>query len=70
MALSPEREKVVNFARKEENREIPAFIRSEKSSEIQERIAKTARARVAKNLAGEDEYDIPPSCASRRTDRS
>jgi len=59
MALSPEREKVVNFARKEENREIPAFIRSEKSSEIQERIAKTARARVPKNLPAEDEYDIP-----------
>ena len=59
MALSPEREKVVNFARKEENREIPAFIRSEKSSEIQERIAKTARARAPKNLAAEDEYDIP-----------
>jgi cell division protein FtsZ len=50
---------VVNFTRKEENREIPAFIRSEKSSEIQERIAKTARGRVPKNLAGEDEYDIP-----------
>jgi cell division protein FtsZ len=60
MLISQEREKVVvNFARKEENREIPAFIRSEKSSEIQERIAKTARGRVPKNVAGEDEYDIP-----------
>jgi cell division protein FtsZ len=60
MPMAQEREKVVvNFARKEENREIPAFIRSEKSSEIQERIAKTARARLPKNLAGEDEYDIP-----------
>ena len=60
MPMAQEREKVVvNFARKEENREIPAFIRSEKSSEIQERIAKTARGRVPKNVAGEDEYDIP-----------
>jgi len=60
MPMAQEREKVVvNFARKEENREIPAFIRAEKSSEIQERIAKTARARLPKNLPGEDEYDIP-----------
>jgi len=60
MPMAQEREKVVvNFARKEENREIPAFIRSEKSSEIQERIAKNARGRVPKNVAGEDEYDIP-----------
>jgi len=59
-ALSPEREKiVVNFARKEENREIPAFLRSEKPKEIQERIAKAARGRVSSNLGTEDEYDIP-----------
>ena len=59
-ALSPERERVVvNFARKEENREIPAFLRSEKPKEIQERIARAARGRVSSNLVGEDEYDIP-----------
>jgi cell division protein FtsZ len=59
-ALSPEREKVVvNFARKEENREIPAFLRSEKPKEVQERIARAARGRVSSNLGMEDEYDIP-----------
>jgi cell division protein FtsZ len=57
---SPEREKVVvNFSRKEENRDIPAFLRTEKPTEIQEKIAKGARGRIPKNLAGEDEYDIP-----------
>jgi cell division protein FtsZ len=57
---SPEREKVVvNFTRKEENREIPAFLRSEKPREFQERIAKAARGRVSSNLGAEDEYDIP-----------
>ncbi len=55
-----EREKVVvNFSRKEENRDIPAFLRSEKTTEIQERIARGARGRIPKNLVGEDEYDIP-----------
>jgi cell division protein FtsZ len=55
-----EREKVVvNFPRKEENRDIPAFLRSEKTTEIQDRIARGARGRIPKNLVGEDEYDIP-----------
>ena len=59
-AVSPEREKVVgNFSRKEENRDIPAFLRSEKTTEIQEKIARTARGRISKNVVGEDEYDIP-----------
>ena len=49
----------MNFTRKEENRDIPAFLRSEKTSEIQERIAKTVRGRISKNVVGEDEYDIP-----------
>jgi len=49
----------VNFSRKEENRDIPAFLRSEKTTEIQERIARGARGRIPKNLVGEDEYDIP-----------
>lgn len=56
----PEREKVVvNFSRKEENREIPAFMRSEKPRDFQERIAKAARGRVSSSLGTEDEYDIP-----------
>jgi cell division protein FtsZ len=55
-----EREKVVvNFSRKEENREIPAFMRSEKPKDAQERIAKAARGRVSSNLGTEDEFDIP-----------
>jgi cell division protein FtsZ len=55
-----EREKVVvNFSRKEENREIPAFLRSEKPKEVQERIAKTGRGRISSNLGAEEEYDIP-----------
>ena len=58
--VSEERAKVVvNFSRKEENRDIPAFLRSEKTTEIQEKIARGARGRIPKNLAGEDEYDIP-----------
>jgi cell division GTPase FtsZ len=58
--FSPERERVVvDFARKEENREIPAFLRSEKPKEVQERIARAARGRVSSNLGVEDEYDIP-----------
>jgi cell division protein FtsZ len=56
----PEREKVVvNFSRREENREIPTFMRSEKPKDVQERIAKAARGRVSSNLGTEDEYDIP-----------
>jgi cell division protein FtsZ len=56
----PEREKVVvNFSRKEENREIPAFMRSEKPREAQERIARAVRGRGSSNLGTEDEYDIP-----------
>jgi cell division protein FtsZ len=56
----PEREKVVNFTRKDENREIPAFMRTDKPRESQERIAKAAsRGRVSPNLGIEDEYDIP-----------
>jgi cell division protein FtsZ len=55
-----EREKVVvNFSRKEENREIPAFLRSEKPKEVQERIAKAGRGRISSNLGTEEEYDIP-----------
>ena len=58
--VSQDREKVVvNFSRKEENRDIPAYLRSEKPTEIQEKIARAARGRMPKNLAGEDEYDIP-----------
>ncbi len=69
-ALSPEREKiVVNFARKEENREIPTFLRSEKPREVQERIAKAARGRVSSNL-GRMNTTSPPSCGSKRTDFS
>jgi cell division protein FtsZ len=56
----PERERVVvNFSRKEENREIPTFLRSEKPKEAQERIAKAARGRTPSNLGTEEEYDIP-----------
>ncbi len=58
--VTAEREKVVvNFTRKEENREIPAFLRTDKPNEIQDRIARVARGRIPKNMAGEDEYDIP-----------
>jgi cell division protein FtsZ len=57
--VSPDREKVViNFTRKDENRDIPAFLRSEKPTEVQEKIGKTSRGRLPRNL-GEDEYDIP-----------
>jgi cell division protein FtsZ len=55
-----EREKiVVNFSRREENREIPAFLRSEKPKEVQERIAKPGRGRISSNPGAEEEYDIP-----------
>jgi cell division protein FtsZ len=58
-AANSEREKtVINFARKESNRDIPTFIRQEKGVEVQERPAKSARGRLSPNLR-EDEYDIP-----------
>ena len=58
-AAAQQREKtVINFARKESNRDIPTFIRQEKGVEIQERPAKSARGRLSSNLR-EDEYDIP-----------
>jgi len=54
-----EREKtVVSFTRRETNRDIPTFIRQEKTVEIQEKVAKSARGRSSFNLR-EDEYDIP-----------
>ena len=54
-----ERDKtVISFARKESNRDVPAFIRQEKGVEIQERPAKSAMGRLSPNLR-EDEYDIP-----------
>lgn len=57
---TPEREKVVvNFSRKDENRDIASFLRSEKKPEIQEKIARTVRGRILKDPVGEDEYDIP-----------
>ena len=58
-AAAQQREKtVINFARKESNRDIPTFLRQEKGVEIQERPAKSARGRLSSNLR-EDEYDIP-----------
>jgi len=66
---SPEREKtVVNFSRKEENRDIPAFLRTEKTSEIQERIAKTVRDGFPRTWWEKTSTTSPPSCESRRTD--
>lgn len=56
---SAERDKtVVRFGRRENNRDIPTFIRQEKTVELQEKLAKSARGRLPANL-GEDEYDIP-----------
>jgi cell division protein FtsZ len=58
-AVSPEAEKtVVSFNRKESNRDIPTFIRQEKSVESQEKPIRSFRGRILSNL-GEDEYDIP-----------
>jgi cell division protein FtsZ len=55
---SAEREKtVVSFGRRD-NRDIPTFIRQEKTVELKEKLAKSARGRLPANL-GEDEYDIP-----------
>ncbi len=62
LGAAPEREaKVVSFAQKENNRDIPAFIRQdkgEKSPEPKEKTARGLRSRFSPNL-GEDEYDIP-----------
>jgi cell division protein FtsZ len=58
-AASPEKEKtVVSFTRRESNRDIPTFIRQEKTIEVQEKQAKSARGRMSVNLK-EEEYDIP-----------
>jgi cell division protein FtsZ len=58
-AASPEKEKtVVSFTRRESNRDIPTFIRQEKTVEVQEKQAKSARGRMSVNLK-EEEYDIP-----------
>jgi cell division protein FtsZ len=58
-AVSPEREKtVVSFTRRESNRDIPTFIRQEKTVEAQEKQAKSTRGRMSVNLK-EEEYDIP-----------
>jgi cell division protein FtsZ len=58
-AASPEPEKtVVNFNRKESNRDIPTFMRQEKSPEVQEKPIRFSRGRTLSPL-GEDEYDIP-----------
>lgn len=56
---SAEREKtVVSFPRKEKNRDIPAFVRQEKTVEVQEKAGKSGRGRISLH-PGEDEYDIP-----------
>jgi cell division protein FtsZ len=58
-AASPEKEKtVVSFTRRESNRDIPTFIRQEKTVEVQEKQAKSTRGRMSVNLK-EEEYDIP-----------
>jgi cell division protein FtsZ len=58
-AASAEREKtVVSFARRENNRDIPTFIRQGIPGEVQEKSAKSGRGRLPANLR-EDEYDIP-----------
>jgi cell division protein FtsZ len=58
-AASPEPEKtVVHFNRKESNRDIPTFMRQEKSPEVQEKPIRFSRGRTLSPL-GEDEYDIP-----------
>ncbi|NWF57456.1 MAG: cell division protein FtsZ [Syntrophaceae bacterium] len=59
MVLPPEREKgVVNFSRKEEDREIPTYLRSDKPKDLQERIAK-ARARISSPPGTDEELEIP-----------
>jgi cell division protein FtsZ len=49
---------VLSFGRRENNRDIPTFIRQEKTAEVQEKPAKSARGRLPVDLR-EDEYDIP-----------
>jgi cell division protein FtsZ len=49
---------IVSFTRREGNRDIPTFIRQEKTVEVQEKPAKFQKGRLPANL-GEDEYDIP-----------
>jgi cell division protein FtsZ len=49
---------VLSFGRRETNRDIPTFIRQEKTGEVQEKPAKSARGRLPVDLR-EDEYDIP-----------
>ena len=56
-SLEPEKT-VVSFNRKESNRDIPAFIRQEKSVESKEKPIRSFRGRILSNLI-EDEYDIP-----------
>ncbi len=56
-SLEPEKT-VVSFNRKESNRDIPAFIRQEKSVESKEKPIRSFRGRIPSNLI-EDEYDIP-----------
>ncbi len=62
LGATAEREaKVVNFAPKEDSRDIPTFIRQpkeEKGAEPKEKTARGLRSRFSPNL-GEDEYDIP-----------
>ncbi len=57
-ASAEEGKTVVSFGRRENNRDIPTFIRQEKTAEVQEKLAKSARGRLPGNLR-EDEYDIP-----------
>jgi cell division protein FtsZ len=64
LRAAPEREAtVVNFApkEKENNRDIPTFIRqdkTDKAAESKEKVGRGLRSRFSANL-GEDEYDIP-----------
>jgi cell division protein FtsZ len=64
LRAAPEREAtVVNFApkEKENNRDIPTFIRqdkTDKTAESKEKVGRGLRSRFSANL-GEDEYDIP-----------
>ena len=54
-----EKEKtIISFTRRESNRDIPTFIRQEKTVEVQEKPAKAQKGRFSPNL-GEDDYDIP-----------
>ncbi len=58
-ASALEQEKtVVSFTHRESNRDIPTFIRQEKTVEAQEKPAKFHKGRFPAHV-GEDEYDIP-----------